>query len=117
MTGKVQKIGEAHAMLQKMIDEVKAEIGHNSGEAQDVGGVAGKRLLSFIVRIDRLEEEKAELAEDIKDVYAEVKAARFETKILRKIIKMRKMDIKKRTEEQELLELYASAIGMQGVLL
>lgn len=83
-------------------------------EAQeDVGGVAGKRLLSFFERIERLEEEKAALAEDIKEVYAEAKSAGFEVKIMRRVMKLRKMDVEKRQEEDELLTLYMSAIGMQ----
>lgn len=92
-------------------------VGHNSGEAADVGGVAGERLKSFIERIERLEEEKAGIAEDIKEVYAEAKGVGFDAKTMRKIVALRKKDTEKRREEQELLELYASAIGMQGVLL
>jgi len=80
--------------------------------SEDVGGVAGKRLLSFFERIERLEEEKAALAEDIKEVYAEAKSAGFEVKIMRRVMKLRKMDIEKRQEEDELLSLYMSAIGM-----
>ena len=84
-----------------------------SGEAkEDVGGVAGKRLISFFERIERLEEEKAALAEDIKEVYAEAKGAGFEVKIMRRVLKLRKMEVEKRREEDELLELYMSAIGM-----
>lgn len=82
------------------------------GEAADVGGVAGKRLKSFIERVERLEEEKAALAEDIKEVMAEAKATGFDTKTIRKVIKLRKMDIEKRREEDELLELYKAAIGL-----
>lgn len=82
-------------------------------EAQDVGGVAGKRLKSFIERVERLEEEKKALAEDIKDVLAEAKSAGFDVKIIRKIIRLRKIEIEKRREEDELLELYKSAIGME----
>ena len=89
-----------------------AEFKSEEAGADDVGGVAGKRLLSFFERIERLEEEKAALAEDIKDVYAEAKAAGFEVKIMRRIMKLRKMDIEKRQEEDELLSLYMSAIGM-----
>ncbi len=81
--------------------------------AQDVGGVAGKRLKSFIERIERLEEEKAALAEDIKEVYAEAKGVGFDTKTMRKLIRIRKMDIEKRREEDELLELYKAAIGLE----
>ncbi len=82
------------------------------GEAGDVAGVAGKRLLSFFDRIERLEEEKSALAEDIKDVYAEAKSAGFEVKIMRRVMKLRKMEVEKRQEEDELLSLYMSAIGM-----
>jgi len=75
-------------------------------------GVSGERLKSFIERIERLEEEKKVIAEDIKDIYGEAKATGFEAKILRKVISLRKTDLQKRREEQELLELYMSAIGM-----
>ena len=80
--------------------------------SEEVGGVAGKRLLSFFERVERLEEEKAALAEDIKEVYAEAKSAGFEVKIMRRVMKLRKMDHEKRQEEDELLSLYMSAIGM-----
>lgn len=79
----------------------------------DVGGVAGKRLLSFFDRIERLEEEKAALAEDIKEIFAEAKAAGFEVKIMREILKLRKMEVENRREQDELLTLYMSAIGME----
>ena len=82
-------------------------------EAGDVGGVSGKRLQAFFDRIERLEEEKAALAEDIKDVYAEAKAVGFDVKIMRRIMKLRKMDVEKRREEDELLDLYMAAIGME----
>lgn len=85
---------------------------HESAEAKDVGGVAGARLRSFIERIERLEEEKAALMEDIKEVYAEAKGTGFDTKTMRKIISLRKMETEKRRESEELLELYKSAIGM-----
>lgn len=79
---------------------------------RDVAGVAGKRLQSFLERIERLEEEKAALAEDIKEVYAEAKGVGFEVKIMRRIMKLRKMEPEKRREEDELLDLYMKAIGM-----
>ena len=82
-------------------------------EAQDVGGVSGKRLRTFVERIERLEEEKAALAEDIKEVYGEAKATGFDSKTIRKIVKLRKMNLEKRREEDELLELYKAAIGME----
>lgn len=78
----------------------------NSGE------VSGQRLKSFIERVERLEEEKKALAEDIRDVYSEAKATGFEPKIIRKIVSLRKSNLEKRREEQELLDLYMAAIGM-----
>ena len=80
---------------------------------RDASGVSGKRLNAFFDRIERLEEEKAALAEDIKDVYAEAKAIGFDVKIMRRIMRLRKMDVEKRREENELLELYMAAIGME----
>ncbi|MCK5284344.1 MAG: DUF2312 domain-containing protein [Alphaproteobacteria bacterium] len=84
----------------------------NDDETQDVGGVAGKRLRSFIERIERLEEEKFALMEDIKEIYAEAKGVGFDSKTMRKIVSLRKMDSEKRREADELLDLYRSAIGM-----
>lgn len=75
--------------------------------------VSGRRLKSFIERVERLEAEKADLAEDIKEVYAEAKGTGFEPRIMRRLIKLRKMDVEKRREEDELMELYKSAIGME----
>lgn len=94
-------------------------IGHNSEKAakEDHMGVAGTRLLYFIERVERLEEEKSSLSEDIKEVYADAKGTGFDVKTIRKIIKLRKMDSQKRSEEAELLDLYATAIGMQMPLL
>ena len=74
--------------------------------------VSGNRLKSFIERVERLEEEKKALAEDIRDVYSEAKSTGFEPKIMRKIVSLRKSNLEKRREEQELLDLYMSAIGM-----
>jgi uncharacterized protein (UPF0335 family) len=74
--------------------------------------VSGARLKSFLERVERLEEEKKALAEDIRDVYSEAKATGFEPKIIRKIVALRKTNLEKRREEQELLDLYMSAIGM-----
>lgn len=81
-------------------------------ETRDVGGVAGQRLRSFIERIENLEEEKKALAEDIKEVYAEAKGTGFDAKTIRKIVSLRKMEPEKRNEEEELLDLYKTAIGM-----
>jgi len=81
--------------------------------ANDAGGVSGQRLKAFIERIERLEEEKAALADDVKDIFAESKAVGFDVKTIRKVIRLRKMDKEKRQEEEELLELYKAAIGLE----
>ena len=81
-------------------------------EAPSSAEVSGNRLKSFIERVERLEEEKKALSEDIRDVYGEAKATGFEPKIMRKIVSLRKSNLEKRREEQELLDLYMSAIGM-----
>jgi uncharacterized protein (UPF0335 family) len=78
----------------------------------DVGGIAGDRLRSIIDRIERLEEEKKTLANDIKDVYAEAKGAGFDVKILRKLISLRRLEAQEREEMDEILTLYMRAIGM-----
>lgn len=78
----------------------------------DVGGIAGDRLRSFIERIERLEEEKATLAADIREVYAEAKGTGFDTKIMRQVLRLRKMENADREEQEELLDLYKRALGM-----
>ena len=78
----------------------------------DVGGIAGERLKSFIERVERLEEEKRALAEDIKEVYAEAKGVGFDAKIMRQIIKIRKMDQDELDEQETLLDVYKRALGM-----
>jgi uncharacterized protein (UPF0335 family) len=79
--------------------------GHNS--------VAADQLRQFIERVERLEEEKAGLAADIKDVYAEAKANGYDTKALREIVRLRKMETHTRTERGAILATYAAAIGLQ----
>jgi uncharacterized protein (UPF0335 family) len=76
--------------------------------------VAADQLKAFVERIERLEEEKAGIAGDIKDVYAEAKGNGFDTKVLRKIIAIRKRDYAERQEEEAILELYMQALGMAG---
>lgn len=73
--------------------------------------VAGERLRSFIERVERLEEEKAVIAGDIKEVYAEAKGEGYEVKVLRQIVRLRKMDRAQRQEQEALLDLYLSALG------
>ncbi len=78
----------------------------------DVEGVAQDQLKSIIERIERLEEEKKTISDDIKDVYGEAKANGFDTKVLRKIVALRKRDRDERREEEAILELYMQALGM-----
>lgn len=97
-------------------------IGHNSGSEDDTFAVsdeelaladeAANQLRLLIERIERLEEEKKGLADDIKDVYAEGKAQGFDTKMMRKIIALRKMTPEDRREQQAILETYLAALGM-----
>lgn len=76
------------------------------------GGVSGGQLKSVIERIERLEEEKAALTADIRDIYAEAKANGFDIKVLRQVVRLRKMDQNERAEQEELLDIYLHALGM-----
>jgi uncharacterized protein (UPF0335 family) len=78
----------------------------------EVGGIAGERLRSLIERIERLEEEKRTLGADIKEVYAEAKGTGFDTKIMRQIIRLRRMDKDDVDEQETLLDIYKRALGM-----
>jgi uncharacterized protein (UPF0335 family) len=80
----------------------------------DGGGIAAKRLRTFIERIERLEEEKAALAADIREVYAEAKSDGFDAKTMRQVVKLRKMDSSDRQEQEALLDLYKAALGLGG---
>jgi len=71
----------------------------------------GGHLKSFIERIERLEEEKKAISDDIKDVYAEAKGNGYDVKVMRKIVSLRKQDTNTRAEEEEILDLYLSALG------
>jgi len=74
--------------------------------------VAQDQLRAFIERIERMEEEKAAIANDIKEIYAEAKGNGFDTKILKQIVRIRGMDANERMEQEAILELYMSALGM-----
>jgi uncharacterized protein (UPF0335 family) len=79
------------------------------GIMPDVGGISGAQLKSFI---ERLEEEKRALGENVKEVYAEAKGTGFEPKIMRQILKIRKMDKDEHDEQESLLDIYKRALGM-----
>jgi uncharacterized protein (UPF0335 family) len=83
----------------------------DSSNLDTLGVTAQGKLKSFVERIERLEEDKAAVANDLKEVYAEAKGEGFDTKILRKVVRLRKADLAKRQEEEALIELYLSAVG------
>ncbi|HZZ63016.1 MAG TPA: DUF2312 domain-containing protein [Roseiarcus sp.] len=90
------------------MDDVAKKDGIATGtEEVNVG-----HLRAFIERIERLEEEKKALSDDIKDVYGEAKANGFDVKIMRKIVSLRKQDRDQRMEEETILDLYLAALGM-----
>jgi uncharacterized protein (UPF0335 family) len=76
-----------------------------------LNGTAQTQLKSIIERVERLEQEKTEISEQIKEVFAEAKGNGFDVKILRKIVRIRKQDRAKRMEEEAILDLYLSALG------
>ena len=78
----------------------------------DIGGIASERLRTIIERIEQLEEEKAALAEDVREIFSEAKAAGFDVKILRQVIRLRKLDSSDRQEQEAILDLYKRALDM-----
>lgn len=84
--------------------------GHN--KPPKVGGIDTPKLKSYIERIERLEEDKAGVGADIKDIFAEAKSNGFDTKTMRKIIASRKLKAAERTEQEYVYDLYARALGM-----
>ena len=74
--------------------------------------VAAGQLKAIVERIERLEEEKKEVADQIKEVYAEAKGSGFDAKVLRKIVSLRKQSSEEREEHESILDLYLSALGM-----
>lgn len=93
-----------------MSDTTASTIGHNS--AQAVNNVAGERLLNVVERIERLNEEKKALSDDIKDIMTEAKSAGFDTKVIRQILSIRKQDPTERQAQEQIRDTYLRAIGM-----
>lgn len=83
--------------------------------SESVQSVARDQLRTIVERVERLEEEKKSIADDIKDVYAEAKANGFDTKALRKIVAIRKQDQNERLEQEAVLDTYMAALGMLRV--
>ena len=82
-------------------------------ESEGPAAVAVGPLRSFIERIERLEEEKKALTADIRDIYNEAKAQGFDSKVMRQVVRLRRMDRHDRMEQEALLDLYLGALGMQ----
>lgn len=83
---------------------------------RDIGGIAGKRIKSFIQRVSRLQEEQKAIGDDIKEIWAEAKGAGFDVPTMKLIMKLDKIPEQKRRENRELLELYSAALGLQLTL-
>ena len=78
----------------------------------DIGGIAADRLRSFVERIEQLEEEKAALTADIREIYSEAKGTGFDVKALRQVIRLRKLDKSERQEQEEMLDLYKRVLDL-----
>ena len=78
----------------------------------NVNGITAEQLRSYIERVERLEDEKAQVTATIREVMGEAKANGFDTKVMRQVLKLRKMDARDRAEQESLLELYTRALGM-----
>ena len=89
----------------------------SSSDNMPIGGNAGARLKSFVERICRLEQEKKELGEDVKDIYTEAKSVGFDSKILRKVVKRSQMDRSKVVEEDDLIDTYEHALSQLSDML
>ena len=100
-------------MARRDVDDL-AGPGHNSGKktTNDAYSVTADELRSFIERVEHLEAEKADIADQTKEVFAEAKGRGYDTKVLRKVIKMRKQKPDERAEEEAVLEVYLAALGM-----
>jgi len=95
-----------------MAEQAGAGLDAKSAQSVEVAGIAADRLRSLVERIERLEEEKQALAGDIREVFAEAKGAGFDTKIMRQVIKLKKLEQDDRQEQEHLLDLYKRALGL-----
>ena len=100
------------AQVNNEMQKIGKKIASSDAKSSDVCGIAADRLRSLIERIERLEEEKAGIASDIRDIYAEAKGAGFDVKIMRAIIKLRKMNSADRDAEDYLIETYRKALDV-----
>ena len=94
------------------MDDMDSMMGHNSSHADDIDTPAAEQLRLFIERIERLEEEKKGIADDIRDVYSEARSQGYDQKIMRIIVRDRKMAADDRAERDAILETYRIALGL-----
>lgn len=90
-----------------------APVGHNNPPNEDNAEFSGQRLKTIVARIEKLEADKAGIAADIREIYAEAKGTGFNVKTIRQVVRLRKQREEQRREDEELLELYKAAIGME----
>lgn len=95
-----------------MEKEPKMDIIEDADAKNDVGGIAVDRLRSLVERVENLEGEKAGIAADIRDIFAEAKGAGFDVKVMRQILKLRKMNATDRDNQECILELYKKALDL-----
>ncbi len=103
---------KAKETTQALAEVAAPDIPNDEPLSDAAAGFAKEQLKSFIERVERLEEEKKTIAEDIKDVFAEAKGTGFDVKALRAILKMRKEDANQRAEHEAIVDLYMQALGM-----
>ncbi|MFD2207196.1 DUF2312 domain-containing protein [Kiloniella antarctica] len=101
--------GQEEAFVEK---EMRPETRLEPIPGGEINGVTADRLRGFIERVERLEEEKKAIADDIKEIYSEAKSLGFNTKIMRKIVSLRKIEQQERLELDELIDVYKHALGM-----
>jgi uncharacterized protein (UPF0335 family) len=105
---------DAHGPASRLREVVANEnsIGEERIKMATNAGVAAGRLRSFVERIERLEEEKQALTNDIREVYSEAKGAGFDVKVLRQVVRLRKMDANDRSQMEAVLDVYKRALNM-----
>jgi uncharacterized protein (UPF0335 family) len=95
------------------LDKPAGDLSHSPSNSRPTSGFAKEQLRSFVARIERLEEEKAAMLADIREVYAEAKGTGFDTAIMRQVVRMRKMDKADFQECEAILDLYLTAMDMR----